>query len=216
MYCPKLFQQHRPDALHNLIQTHSLGAWTCWADNQLIVNHIPFLLDPDTGSHGVLHGHVARANPVWQKINSSTPSVVCFQGSQAYISPSWYASKEVHGKVVPTWNYTAVHIHGEPKVIDTEEWLRSHAEQLSNFNEKNRDTPWQVTDAPASYIEKMLRGIVGIEITIQTIEGRWKVSQNKNAEDKRGIEQGLSKLTDSNTKNMAHLVAGTNSTGVSE
>ena len=214
MYCPKLFQEHRTAALHDLIQTYSLGTWTCWADNQLIVNHIPFLLDPDTGTHGVLRGHVARANPVWQKINSNTPSVVCFQGPQTYISPSWYASKEIHGKVVPTWNYTAVHAHGEPKVIDNEEWLHSHVEQLSSFHENKHDIPWQVKDAPTQYIEKMLRGIVGVEIMIHTIEGRWKVSQNKNTEDKKGVEQGLSKLANSNAKDMAHLVAANNSKGI--
>ena len=218
MYCPRPFREDRLSALHALVRSHSLGAWTCWADNRLVVNHVPFLLAEEAGESGTLVGHVARGNPVWKSIANgdpdgarggvpgAVPSVVVFQGPQTYITPSWYPSKQVHGKVVPTWNYAVVHAHGRPRVIEDKAWLLAHVEQLSDTHEAERESPWRVSDAPQNYIDKMLDGIVGIEIPIQTLEGRWKVSQNKPPADKSGVAGGLSESPDAVAREMATLV----------
>lgn len=206
MYCPKVFEETDPSVLHQLIRNHPLGIWTTWSNNQLIVNHIPFLVDESRGASGTLVGHVARGNPIWKTIANAAPSVVVFQGPQAYITPSWYPSKHAHGKVVPTWNYAIVHAHGQPNAIQDKDWLLAHVDQLTNTNEASQASPWKVSDAPDSYIDKMLNAIVGIEIPIRLIEGKWKVSQNKSSADRLGTVAGLSVLPDSSSRAMAALV----------
>jgi len=157
----------------------------------LVVNHIPFYLDEHAGEFGTIYGHVARANPIWKLIDENTESVVVFQGAQSYISPSWYPSKKEHGKVVPTWNYAVVHAHGKPNIIDDKQWLLDHVAMLSNEQESGRQIPWKVSDAPEQFTDKLANGIVGVSIPIQTLEGRWKVSQNKNTADAMGVVSGL-------------------------
>jgi len=191
MYCPKKFAENRLSVLHELIRSHSLGTWTCWVDNQLVVNHIPFVLDEAAGEFGTLYGHVAKANPIWTLIDGTTESVVVFQGPQSYITPSWYPSKRAHGKVVPTWNYAVVHAHGKPLVITEKRWLLSHVSMLSDEQEAGRRNPWEVSDAPEEFTDKLVNGIVGISIPIQRLDGRWKVSQNKNTADATGVIAGL-------------------------
>jgi len=191
MYCPVKFVENRLPVLHDLIRVHSLGTWTCWADDQLVVNHIPFYLDENTGEFGTLFGHVAKANPIWTLITDSTQSVVVFQGPQSYIRPAWYPSKKEHGKVVPTWNYAVVHAHGRPEIIEDKQWLLEHVAMLSDEQEAGQQDPWKVSDAPEEFTHKLVNGIVGISIPIQSLDGRWKVSQNKTIDDASGVVSGL-------------------------
>src|SRR5690606_8363870 len=157
-----------------LIDAHPLGTWVTAAAGALEVNHIPFVLDPHRGEFGTLVGHVARANKVWTSA-SATESVVVFQGPESYITPSWYPTKHEHGKVVPTWNYVVVHAHGVPRVIQDPVWLRQHVGDLTHRHEAGREAPWHVSDAPSDFIEALLGGIVGLEIPIARLVGKWKV-----------------------------------------
>jgi len=191
MYIPPHFEESDIGVLHALIRSQPLGAWVTQGGGELIVNHLPFLLDADRGEHGTLTGHVARANPVWQSFSKDADSVVVFQGAQAYISPSWYPSKHAHGKAVPTWNYAVVHAHGRPRVVDDPQWLLAHVTQLSDAHESTQAVPWSVGDAPPEYIATMLRSIVGIEIPLTRLAGKWKVSQNRSAPDQLGTVAGL-------------------------
>jgi transcriptional regulator len=172
----------------------------------LAVNHIPFLVDSTQGEYGTLIGHVARANAIWKCFSTDMPSVVIFQGPQSYISPSWYPSKHAHGKAVPTWNYALVHAHGVPRTIEDKDWLRSHVTQLSDLHESTSAVPWSVSDAPSDYIDTMLDNIVGIEIPISTIVGKWKTSQNRPLADKLGTIAGLYERADGNSREMAALM----------
>jgi transcriptional regulator len=206
MYVPKHFEESDVSVLHALIKSHPLGAWVTQGDGELIVTHIPFLLDPLRGERGTLIGHVARANPVWQSFSKNVNSVVIFQGPQAYITPSWYPSKHAHGKAVPTWNYAVVHAHGLPRAIEDREWLLRHVNQLTDVQESEQALPWKVSDAPPDYIDKMLRSIVGIEVPITTLFGKWKVSQNRPTPDKLGTVAGLLAREDAESKAIAALV----------
>jgi transcriptional regulator len=205
-YIPKHFEQTDRLALQALVTAHPLGAWVTSSGGELLVNHIPFLIDRSRGEYGCLLGHVARANPVWRSFSEDTPSVVIFQGPQAYITPSWYPSKEEHGKAVPTWNYAVVHAHGIPRTVEDRDSLLRHVTQLSNRHESTEPRPWSVTDAPADYIDGMLRAIVGIEIPITRLVGKWKVSQNRPAADIPAIAAGLRTRDDSDSQSMANLV----------
>ncbi len=191
MYIPKLHEQPDLGILHDLIRAHPLGTWVTQADGELIVNHVPFVLDSSQGTHGTLRCHVARANSVWRSFSKTDQSIVVFQGPDAYISPSWYPSKTLHGKVVPTWNYTAVHVHGIPAIIEDGPRLLRHLIELTNSQEHGRETAWRVSDAPAEFIAQMCEHIVGIEIPIAKILGKWKVSQNRSASDRMGAAAGL-------------------------
>lgn len=205
MYCPELFKENRLSVLHDLIRTHPLGIWTCWAEGKLTVNHIPFMVDDSTGD-GILNAHVAKGNPVWKLVAEGAPSVVVFRGPHQYISPSWYPAKLEHGKVVPTWNYAVVHVHGEPRVVHDKNWLNEHLNLLTNAQEAKHTQPWQVSDAPDDFVEKMINGIVGIQIPIASIQGKWKVSQNRNTADKKGVVVGLGESSEPNAREMAMLV----------
>ena len=206
MYIPRHHEELDSAVLHALIRAHPLGTWVTHADEELIVNHVPFLLDPRRGPHGALIGHVARANKVWSAFSRTVPSVVAFQGPESYITPSWYPSKHDQGKAVPTWNYAVVHAHGLPVVNDDKTWLLNHVNQLTDFHEAGRAAPWRVSDAPRDYIERMIDGIVGIEIPISKLVGKWKVSQNRSRPDKLGIVAGLSAEDNPRSREMAALV----------
>jgi transcriptional regulator len=206
MYVPKHFEETDRGVLHALIRSHPLSTWVTHGATGLIVNHIPFLLMADAGPHGTLVGHVARANPVWRSFSTTEPSVVVFQGAEAYISPSWYPSKQQHGKAVPTWNYAVVHAHGIPRAVEHPEWLRNHVTRLSEEHESQRAQPWKVSDAPHDYIDKMLGAIVGIEIPILSLAGKWKVSQNRPLPDQVGVAEGLNAQGDARAREMALLV----------
>lgn len=206
MYVPKHFEELDVSVLHALIESHKLGAWVTQGDNELVVNHIPFLIDSHAGEFGKLIGHVARANSVWQSFSKSVNSVVIFQGPQAYITPSWYPSKHAHGKAVPTWNYVVVHAHGIPRAIEDRDWLLEHVNQLTRTQELAQALPWNVSDAPSDYIEKMLSLIIGIEIPIAKIVGKWKVSQNRPNPDKLGTVAGLMARDDDDSRAIADLI----------
>lgn len=191
MYLPSMFEQDNPERLHELMRQYPFATWITLSQGGLLINHIPFVLDTSRGEQGVLMGHVARANPVWREFSPTLSSVVVFQGPQAYVTPSWYAGKEAHGKVVPTWNYAVVHVQGIPRVVEDRTAFLALLERLTAANEAAFTTPWKITDAPADYIDKTMNAIVGIEIPIQRIEGKWKMSQNRDNADREGVIAGL-------------------------
>ncbi len=193
MYLPAHFEESRPEVLQRLLREHPLGLLvTQQHDARLEANAIPFLLDASVGTNGILRGHLARANPQWQHLKDGARALVVFQGPDAYVSPGWYAAKKEHGKVVPTWNYVMVQVRGPVRVFDDPQWLHDQITALTASHEEHRAEPWQVTDAPERYIEMQKRAIVGIEITIDDIRGKWKVSQNRSAADSNGVAAGLS------------------------
>lgn len=206
MYVPKIHEETRLDVLHALIRSHSLGTWVEAGDSELVVNHIPFVLDQAAGKLGTLRGHVARANPVWKAPSATLPGVVTFRGPQSYITPSWYPSKHEHGKAVPTWNYVAVTVHGCARFIEDRAWLHAHLIALTDMHEASQAVPWKIEDAPADFTEKLMGAIVGVEIPIARIEGKWKVNQNRPEPDKRGVVAGLLGKGDDESVAMAGLV----------
>lgn len=208
MYTPAYHAFNDIEKMRAHIVAHSLGAWVCHANGQLIANHIPFVLDAKHGSHGRLLAHVSRANPVWRQLIGGAPSVVMFMGPSAYITPSWYPGKRQHGKVVPTWNYVTVHAHGMARAMEDTCWILDVLNRLTDTQESQRTEPWKVSDAPSAYIDKMLRAVVGIEITIDRVEGRLKVSQDEDEQDRRGTVEGLQHSTDASTQVLASLVLG--------
>ena len=193
MYLPAHFEETRADVLHALLRAHPLGLLvTQGAGGEMQANSVPFVLDADAaGGPGVLRAHVARANPLWREARDDVDSLVVFQGPQAYVSPSFYPGKAAHGKVVPTWNYVMVQAHGRLRAIDDTAWLHAFVTRLTDRHEAARATPWAVADAPPDYIATMLGAIVGIELVVTTLTGKWKVSQNRSAADRAGVVQGL-------------------------
>ncbi len=191
MYVPRHFAEDDVAEMHALMRANPLATLVTHGPDGLNANHIPLLL-----ADGSLQGHVARANPLWQAGNVAGEVLVVFQGDDSYISPSGYATKAEHGKVVPTWNYAAVHAYGELRVIDDPRWIFAQISALTATNEAALPQPWAVTDAPADYIEKMLGAIVGIEITITRLLGKWKVSQNQPAVNQASLIAALEKAGD--------------------
>lgn len=206
MYVPRQFEETRPEVLHRLIASHPFATLVTHAASELVVNHIPFLIDPGSGPYGTLRGHVAKANPVWRNLSDTVESIAVFQGPESYISPSWYPAKYQHGKVVPTWNYAIVHVHGFARAIDDTDWLLELVNELTDSHEASRPVPWKVSDAPADFIGQMLNAIVGIEIPITKIVGKWKVSQNRSKPDRLGVVAGLQSLANETSQAMAELV----------
>ena len=187
-YLPSHFEERDLPTLHALVDAHPLATWATTQDGELVVHHVPFRLDRTRGAFGTLVGHVARANPVWR---TPQASLLVFGGPQAYVSPGWYPSKQVHGKVVPTWNYAVVHARGTPVVLEDGPSVLRVVSQLTDTHEAAQAHPWQVGDAPPEYVEQMLRAIVGIEIPIEQLVGKWKVSQNRSGDDRAGVAAGL-------------------------
>ena len=195
MYLPSHFEETRGSALHALIRDRPLGTLiTQDRSGALQADAIPFVLDPGPGPHGTLRGHVARANPVWREARTEVDALVVFHGAQGYVGPNWYPSKAEHGKAVPTWNYIVVQARGRLQAIDDREWLRAFVTRLTEHHEARLPALWQVSDAPADYLEAMLGAIVGIEIELGSLVGKWKVSQNRDAADRAGVIGGLTAL----------------------
>src|SRR5262249_16839050 len=178
MYLPKTFEETRIDVLHDLIRTHPFGTLVTLNNDGLEANHIPFEIDSSPEPFGILRGHVARANSVWNEKYRNRQALAIFQGPHTYISPSWYSSKPQTGMVVPTWNYVVVHAHGELRAIEDRDSLRNLLDRLTNTHEAGRKEPWKMSDAPSDYIEKQLGEIVGLELTITRLVGKWNMSQN--------------------------------------
>lgn len=207
MYQPPHFVEKRLDVLHGLIRSHPLGLLISNGNEGPIANPVPFLLDPAVGSYGRLRAHVARANPQWSLLAATPAALIVFQGVDSYITPSWYETKRDTHKVVPTWNYAIVQVRGQARVIEDPSWLAGQIAELTARNETDRAEPWKVTDAPAPFIQAQLKGIVGIEIDIEHIEGKWKVSQNRPVADRAGVAEGLEGENASPTASeMARLV----------
>lgn len=205
MYRPPAFREDRPEVLHALLKAHPLATLVTAGAQGLSANLIPFMLDASRGEHGVLRAHLARANDQIAELQSVDEALVIFQGAQSYITPSWYASKAEHGRVVPTWNYAVVQVWGRPRVIDDPAWLRVQIDELTRSQEEARPKPWHVADAPDAFIESQVKGIVGLEIPIARIEGKWKVSQNRPMADREGVVTGLT--TERRSPEMARMVA---------
>lgn len=189
MYNPSHFREERPDVLHQAIREIAFATLVTEGRNGLEANHLPFLLDAE---RGVLRGHVARANPVWKEARDDREALVIFLGPDAYITPSWYATKVATGKVVPTWNYLTVHVRGRLEFFDDTERLRALVTDLTDTHEAPRAEPWDVSDAPSAYVDGLLRAIVGVELAITSLEGKWKMSQNRDTADRDGVRAGLS------------------------
>ena len=206
MYQPP---HHRDDDLgtqHQLIRAHPLGMLITAGDGGLMANAVPFHLNAGLSPKGTLQAHVARANGQWKEIAAGAPVLVVFQGADIYITPSWYATKRETGKVVPTWNYAMVQVRGPARTIEDPAWLRAQISSLTGENESDRAKPWAVEDAPPDFIAAQMKGIVGIEIDIETIDGKWKVSQNRPLADRQGVAEGLSAIDRTEAAEMANLV----------
>ncbi|CAB3890786.1 FMN-binding negative transcriptional regulator [Achromobacter piechaudii] len=204
MYLPTAFREDDLAVQHDFIRAHPLGVVMTSGEGGLMANHIPCLLYPE-GDHGVLRLHIARANPQLRQLAAGQECLIAFHGAQAYITPSWYATKAETHKVVPTWNFVAVHAWGTPIIQDDPGWLRAQLDALTASQEKARAQPWSVDDAPADFIAAQMRAIVGVEIPISRIEGKWKVSQNRTPADRQGVAQGLA--SEAGDAVMAGLVA---------
>lgn len=191
MYLPPHFREDDLGVQHDLIRSCPLGLLIRAGSTGLVADPIPFVIDPTAGERGTLRCHVARVNPVWRDLQPAQDCLVVFQGPQAYVTPSWYPSKREHGRVVPTWNYVTVHAWGCPRVIEDAAWLRAQIDALTHQQEAAKLEPWAVGDAPEPFVAAQIRGIVGIEIPIARIEGKWKVSQNRAAQDRAGVVSGL-------------------------
>jgi transcriptional regulator len=193
MYTPASFREERLDVLHGLIAAHPLGALVRHDADGLCADHLPFEIAAPTpeAPFGILRAHVARANPLWRAAGGADECMVLFQGPHAYITPAWYAEKQRSGKEVPTFNYAVVHAHGPLRAIDDAAWLLGLVERLTSRHEAGLATPWRVSDAPADYIGKLLKAIVGIEIPLTRITGKWKLGQNRSMQDQASMAQGL-------------------------
>jgi len=208
MYIPAHFAENNCDVLHALMRSHRLATIVRNTPKGIEADHIPLLLDTDLGTHGTLFGHVARANPLWQDA-AAKDVLVIFQGPEAYITPSWYASKAEHGKVVPTWNYAVVHVTGTLTTHDDANWVHAHVSQSTDMSEARFAEPWKVSDAPDEYIRATARAIVGIEIQIATVIGKWIMSQNRSAIDRNGVIRGLAGDTQTDAAATATLIPKT-------
>ncbi|MNM95386.1 Protease synthase and sporulation protein PAI 2 [compost metagenome] len=191
MYLPTAFRQDDLAQLHAQMQETGLAILTSAGSQGLLASHLPLLLETGEGEFGTLYGHFARANPHWRELAEGTDAMVVFSGPDAYVSPGWYPAKAEHGKVVPTWNYIAVHAYGQAEVIEDAPRLLDIVSRLTRQHEGEREQPWAVSDAPADYIAGMLRAIVGFRLPIERLEGKWKLSQNRSQADLQGVRQGL-------------------------
>jgi transcriptional regulator len=205
MYLPSHFAEPRVEVLHEAIRDAGLATLVTTGAEGLDASHLPLLLLPEPGPLGRLVGHVARANPQWRTTPEGSAALAIVLGPDAYVTPSWYPSKRETGRVVPTWNYVAIHVHGTVRFFQEQERLLDIVTRLTDRHERGRPLPWKVADAPPDYLDGMLKGIVGVELTITRIEGKWKASQNRSESDRRGVEEGL---RSEGRQQMANLVRG--------
>ncbi|MCG7392408.1 FMN-binding negative transcriptional regulator [Microvirga sp. ACRRW] len=206
MYQPPHFREDRLDVQHALVRAHPLGLLVTNGNTGLIANPIPFILDATASPHGTLRAHLSRANPQWRDFDPAQEALVVFQGTETYITPSWYEAKREHGKVVPTWNYAIVQAYGRMRIMDDPAWLMQQVTVMTSAQEATRQEPWAVSDAPADFLASQIKGIVGIEIEITRIEGKWKVSQNRPEADRQSVASGLRGSGDGDALHMADLV----------
>lgn len=191
MYIPKQFEETRGEVMHELIRAYPLATLVTHSPDGLNANHVPLHLSESPAPYGSLRGHIARANPLLGEIAEGIETLAVFHGPDSYITPSWYATKKETGKVVPTWNYAVVHVYGVLRVVDNATWLRAQLESLTDHGEASFPKPWAVSDAPADHIEKIMAAIVGVEMIITKMLGKWKVSQNQPTKNRIAVIAGL-------------------------
>ena len=206
MYNPPSFAEHDVAVMHDFIEAHALGALVTSSAAGLFATHLPFVIERGHGTHGVLEGHLARANPHHERVADGTDALVIFTGADAYVTPSLYPSKQRHGKVVPTWNYVAVHAHGRIRMVRDPDRLRAHLERLTARHESPQPRPGSLRDAPEGYVDALLGAIVGVEIEIDRLEGKWKMSQNRPEEDVDGVIRGLGASPDPTDRAVGAIV----------
>jgi transcriptional regulator len=206
MYTPNAYREDRVDVMHAFLAANPLAAIATPSPDGVVVDHAPLVLLPGEGPNGTLIGHLARANPHLERLGTGTASVAIFQGAHAYVSPGWYPNKHETGRDVPTWNYVAVHAHGTIETFDDPDALLDMLERLTSRHEAGRADPWHVADAPADYIRQQLRGIVGLRMRIARLEGKWKLSQNREARDRAGAKAGLAASPDARDRAVAALM----------
>ena len=206
MYQPSPFREDRVDVMQAAMRAHPFATLVSMVAGRLTADHLPLALHADGSENGTLRGHIAKANPLWRGHRDLADCLAIFQGPQAYVTPSWYPSKKEHGKVVPTWNYVVVHAHGPLRLIEAAGWLLDHLKDRTARNEDGRPAPGQVTEAPDDFIAHQLKGIVGIEIEIAGLHGKWKASQNRSQPDRMGVERGLRQEPAPDATAMANLI----------
>ncbi len=206
MYTPRLFREERIGVLHQAMVEIGAATIVGTGPDGLTATHAPIVMDPDPAPFGTLHCHFARANPHAKALESGSEVLVIFQGAQGYVSPSWYPSKQETGEVVPTWNYVAIHAHGAASTFDDPGRLREHLSELTRHFEKERSDPWKVEDAPEEFIAGLCNAIVGVEIKLTGIEGKWKLSQNRPDADRLGVIAGLRSQGNRGGRSLAALV----------
>ncbi|WP_434559590.1 FMN-binding negative transcriptional regulator [Pseudomonas sp. Z4-20] len=206
MYNPKAFAVEDLPQLHQIIGDCRLAVLVTHGEHGLQASHLPLLLDTQQGPNGSLYGHMARANRQWRDLEAGAQALVIFVGADAYVSPGLYPSKVEHGKVVPTWNYVAVHAYGSAEVFSDAQRLRNLVGALTDRHESGREQPWKIDDAPADYIDSMLKAIIGFALPIQRLEGKRKISQNRSPEDAAGVRNGLAASPDAQDRALADLM----------
>ena len=205
MYIPRANKEERVSVLHNLMEDQPFASLITMGSSGLFASHIPMVLEQN-GAMGQLRGHISRANTQWRDYTPAVEALAIFSGPQHYITPNWYLEKRETGKVVPTWNYVVVHAYGYLKVIENGEWLMTHLASLTNIHEADSPVPWKIGDAPGDYIAALTKGIVGLEMTIERLEGKWKISQNRSEQDRDGVAKGLAELNTAESLEMMALV----------
>ncbi|HEX4037623.1 MAG TPA: FMN-binding negative transcriptional regulator [Acidobacteriaceae bacterium] len=208
MYIPQANRETRVPVMHELISAYPFGTLITAGNSGLIASHIPIVLEQDGSELGTLRAHIARANPQWSDFTPSIDALAIFSGPHHYISASWYPGAKEDGAEVPTWNYVVVHAYGPLRVVESPEWLLAHLVSLVDIHEAGSANPWKVSDAPAEFIHQQMRGIVGLEMPIRRLEGKWKVSQNRNGRDRSAVSEGLADLGTPESLIMKKLVEG--------
>jgi transcriptional regulator len=206
MYIPRANQETRVPVIHKLMEEEPFASLITMGATGLFASHIPMVLERDGTEFGRLKCHLSRANRQWRDFTPDVEALAIFSGPQHYITPSWYREKQESGRVVPTWNYVVVHAYGYLRVIEDSDWLMAHLESLVTMHEAELPIPWKIQDAPTDYIESQIKGIVGLEIVIERLEGKWKVSQNRSEQDRTGVAKGLAELDTTGSLAMKALV----------
>ncbi len=206
MYLPPHFQENCPHALEALIQAYPFASLLSSTADGFCVDHLPLLWHRNEDGTAVLRGHIAKANPLAQVQGNTLKALAIFHGPQAYVSPNWYPGKQEHGMVVPTWNYMVVHAHGRLRLVNDKAWLRELLKQLTDKHEQALEKPWQLDDAPADYLDKMLNAVLGIEIHIEQLQGKFKLSQNQPAANRQGVIAGLETLNRAAARDLAEAM----------
>jgi len=206
VYIPKANEETRLPVLHDFLRAHPFATLVTMGNAGMIATHLPLVLEDDGSEFGLLKGHISRANTQWKDINTSIDALAIFAGDHHYITPNWYPSKHRDGKQVPTWNYVVTHCYGPLKFIEDPQWLLAHLETLTTIHEASSPIPWKIADAPPEFIKALLNGIIGLELPVRKIEGKWKLSQNRSQQDRQGVVEGLTQLDTPESLAMSDLV----------